>query len=1192
VTWRRARTLASLALCLVVCYEAAVAATIHVPADQPTIQAGINAATDGDTVVVDKGTYKESIDFNGKKITVISAEGPADTVIQGDGTQGVAYFKNSEDRTSVLKGFTIQGGGDSGFVIYGGGVVAVGATPSILDNIITGNQCHALDLEWSGALVEGNTITNTTASPDGYCNFNGSAILALGTGNSPNAVIGNTIAHNKQGDTYDGGAFLLWAVERMVIESNIISDNATTGQGGALAAYNSDAMIIAQNLFYGNSAEYGAGAISILAPDESQGDFFGLVQNNTFAGNIVSDPSAQGGRDSGSQVRLEGNLGQYEFSDNIVVGVDDLPPLDCGVGYNYLSATPLVIESNDIYNAFGPAYGGACPDQTGQYGNISADPLFVSATNDDYHLRTSSPAIDTGNNSALQLLANAGYPLTGDLDGKARVQDATGKGTPIIDMGVYEHPGTGAVTPTTIVLTPSAYNITAGGGLTLTAQLYDPTGTPPGTVTFYQDGVSIGTSPIESSGQAVWTVGSSLVPGTHAFYAQYPGQDGFTPCVSIKIYVIVNSYGVSLGLTSSPNPSLFGQIVTFQIKISAADGVPSGTVDVTDSSTGNTLATLTPDTSGNASFSISTLTIGSHSIDAVYQGNATHAPASASMVQVVIDNGTATSTRLTSSLNPSSVGQNVTFTATVGASSSNGIPDGTISFADGARSLATVTLQNGVAAYSTSSLGIGTHAIGANYSGNSNWAASSATVNQVVNGIGSSTTLTATPDPVYATHSVTLTAQVTGSNGETPTGSVTFLDGNAQLATASLSAGGNAAATVVFSVASSTPHLLTAVYGGDATFSASISPAVQETVLINPTSTAITSIKPNPVAAFHSTTLIAKITSSTSPGGSPGGTVTFATANSTLGTATAQNGSATITVNVGPVGTYAVTARYGGDPAFASSVSPPDTLTVIQEPSAVTLTSSVNPALVTTPVTFKAVATPQNAGDPMTGTITFFDGPAQLGQPVNASAGSASFQTSSLAVGTHAITAVYSGDSNVQSATSPALEQSIVLYTGDFTLSADPSQATVYTGEAARFAINVTPKNGFNYPVDLSCGNLPQEVLCSFTPASISAGQGQATLLLQTTAPQKTATNLKSAGAAAALAAIFAIFLLPRRRPFVWFALIVVAFLGFSGCGSPPQIAGGTPPGVYTITVTAQTSASGPLLQHSTNLTLTVKSLF
>ncbi len=66
---------------------AAAQRTIHVPVDQPTIQAGINAANPGDTVLVSPGTYTENIDFMGKAITVISSAGPGTTVIDGS-TEG------------------------------------------------------------------------------------------------------------------------------------------------------------------------------------------------------------------------------------------------------------------------------------------------------------------------------------------------------------------------------------------------------------------------------------------------------------------------------------------------------------------------------------------------------------------------------------------------------------------------------------------------------------------------------------------------------------------------------------------------------------------------------------------------------------------------------------------------------------------------------------------------------------------------------------------------------------------------------------------------------------------------------------------------------------------------------------------------------------------------------------------------
>src|ERR1700732_1774738 len=84
--------------------------TIHVPADQPTIQAGINAAINGDTVLVSPGTYFENINFNGKAITVKSAGGPAVSVIDGQQLGPVVEFATSETRNSVLRGFTLQNG--------------------------------------------------------------------------------------------------------------------------------------------------------------------------------------------------------------------------------------------------------------------------------------------------------------------------------------------------------------------------------------------------------------------------------------------------------------------------------------------------------------------------------------------------------------------------------------------------------------------------------------------------------------------------------------------------------------------------------------------------------------------------------------------------------------------------------------------------------------------------------------------------------------------------------------------------------------------------------------------------------------------------------------------------------------------------------------------------------------------------
>ena len=104
-------------------------AIINVPTDQPTIQAGIDKAIDGDSVLVADGVYKgdgnRDINFNGKAIVVISANGPALTIIDCEGTYAEPHrgfhFNNNEDTNSVVSGFTIV----NGFIseIYIGGQV-------------------------------------------------------------------------------------------------------------------------------------------------------------------------------------------------------------------------------------------------------------------------------------------------------------------------------------------------------------------------------------------------------------------------------------------------------------------------------------------------------------------------------------------------------------------------------------------------------------------------------------------------------------------------------------------------------------------------------------------------------------------------------------------------------------------------------------------------------------------------------------------------------------------------------------------------------------------------------------------------------------------------------------------------------------------------------------------------------------
>jgi parallel beta-helix repeat protein len=186
VPFRRLAVLPCLLLLLGSAAAARAQVTIHVPTDQPTIQAGINAANNGDTVLVAPGTYNETIDFKGKAITVQSSAGPNTTVINwayppthADPFYAfVVTFQTNETRSSVLSGFTIQGGGlpfkdfqttvFEGFFVVSVGQVAGGievlngAAPSIVGNIITDNGCAGIFSSGSAPLIQNNEISYTT----------------------------------------------------------------------------------------------------------------------------------------------------------------------------------------------------------------------------------------------------------------------------------------------------------------------------------------------------------------------------------------------------------------------------------------------------------------------------------------------------------------------------------------------------------------------------------------------------------------------------------------------------------------------------------------------------------------------------------------------------------------------------------------------------------------------------------------------------------------------------------------------------------------------------------------------------------------------------------------------------------------------------------------------------------------------
>jgi hypothetical protein len=337
------------------------------------------------------------------------------------------------------------------------------------------------------------------------------------------------------------------------------------------------------------------------------------------------------------------------------------------------------------------------------------------------------------------------------------------------------------------------------------------TGTPTGTVTFFDGGSPIGTGTL--SGGVTTFITSALAVGSHTITANYSGDDIFSPSTGSLTGnpQVVNKTSTTTGVISSQNPSTFGQSVTFTATVTAVTpgaGTPTGTVTFFDG--GSPIGTGTLN-GGVATFTTSVLAVGNHTITTSYGGDGNFNGSRGSLTgnpQVV--NAIETTTTLISSQNPSTVGQPVTFTATVSGGSS---PTGTVTFKDGAATLATVALNgSGQSAFTTSSLSVGTHPITATYNGDANNGPSSSTpLSQVVNQGATTITLTSSQNPIPFGQTVMFTATVTGRG---PTGTVTFKDGGTTIGSGTLNGSGQATfATCTLSVGS---HSISATYNGDA----------------------------------------------------------------------------------------------------------------------------------------------------------------------------------------------------------------------------------------------------------------------------------------------------------------------------------------------------------------------------------------
>ncbi len=414
----------------------ALADIIHVPADYPTIQAAIAAATDGDEIIVAPGTYNETIDFLGKAITLRSFNGPEVTTIDATGlNDSVVRCMSGEGPETVLEGFTITGGTGRHSpvpptVLGGGGMFNLGSSPTVTDCIFVGNTAvdgeHSArgggmyNLNGSSPTVTGCLFTrNTATATGGMYNIEGSSPLVIDCDFIENSATGQAgMTNGFNNPTIVGCRF----IRNTATQSNLVA--------GGILMFQADA-VVANCIFVDNSAGAGSGIMSVQSTT--------MIINCIFSGNHAQSVG-------GAIANVDGTteMANCTITNNSGGGLFHN-------GDGQLVADNCIFRGNEPSQVFGKidvnysCIEGGFPGK----GNIDADPLFVDPDgpdddpetweDNDYRLQADSPCIDAADSSAVP------PDIETDLDGNPRFvddpdTDDTGAGNcPFVDMGAFEY---------------------------------------------------------------------------------------------------------------------------------------------------------------------------------------------------------------------------------------------------------------------------------------------------------------------------------------------------------------------------------------------------------------------------------------------------------------------------------------------------------------------------------------------------------------------------------------------------------------------------------------------------------------------------------------------------------------------------------------------------------------------------------
>jgi uncharacterized delta-60 repeat protein len=574
---------------------------------------------------------------------------------------------------------------------------------------------------------------------------------------------------------------------------------------------------------------------------------------------------------------------------------------------------------------------------------------------------------------------------------------------PSLVLTRFTDPGT--TTSTTTFIQPE-WTTRPAGTVSLVAQVLPLLGSQPvtgGTITFREGSTVLGTM---TAGSLSAPPSVILPPGDHTITVDYSGTTQWAASSTTYTLHLTPNHTATIDVTVSDTNPAFGEPLTFTATVRAPDGsVPKGGT-VTFFLDGDGVGTVSPDATGTARFTLSSILTGSgpSQVFATFNDPADDlSGVSSSMIVDVSRAFAAVDLTASAATSTFSAGAPVTLTAKVTTPTSTSVtPMGTVTFYAGSTVLGTAAVgADGTATLVTTALSPGTIALRASYSGDGNVQGEmSAPLWVTVGRSVTTTTLAAPTGTVTAGQPVTVTATVRAT-GAFPVGSVEFLDGTRVLGRVAID--GRGVARLPLTTLTPGSHTITAVYSGSSMCGTSTS--APQTVTESGTSgatattTTLTTSVPAPVFGQGST-LTATVVTAAGPATS--GAVTFYDGQTVLGTVgVGAHGTAALAVSLN-LGGHRLRAVYTGSAAFAPGSSAQLAETVAKAPTTVTISLLANG--------LGATVRPAFGGSPI-GTVTFMDGPTVLGTARVNGNGLAVLSSGKLSMGVHHLTAVYGGSS-------------------------------------------------------------------------------------------------------------------------------------------------------------------------------------